>query len=318
MTRTRVYRAVLATVAVLLCAGCSVGRSGLREGWPKAESERTVLRPREQIRWPLAGTPAIDATLTQTPPVIVPVSSGVPGTAVAGIDLADVVYEIPLPVGRTRLLAVYHSRLPAQAGPVATVAAPDVVLARQYSAVLAFVGPVRAKSIQVPARTGSTDVPAAYRTVGPDAFVDPARLVAGRPGKNAPAGLAFAKTASGGARARPAKGFTASYSPKNSVTWDFNAGGYSRKVNNLSAAPPLRAANVVVLWAKGTEVTTGAELIGTGRASVFSGGHSTPGKWDTTGAGPPSLRAEDGSPIALSPGTTWFEVVPTSLNILLR
>jgi hypothetical protein len=312
MSRTR--RMLAAIVALTLFSGvaCVRGQAGVAADWPRADSERAVPRPADQERWPLTGAVAPDATLTATPPVLVPVAKVGPGGRVTGLELADVVYELPLPAGATRLVGLYQSRLPAQAGPIAEASKPDDVLALQYGGVVA----------QPPAAggTGTNDVPAAYITSGADTYVDVARLISGSPRRAVASGLLFGDVASEGGTATPVLGVTVPYTAQNKVSWEFGGGDYARSVNGAPHGPrgPYRAANVVVLWAKGSDVRTGGELLGAGRASVFSSGRGFAGRWEASQTAPPSIRAEDGSPIILAPGTTWFEVVPTSLNITLR
>ena len=115
--------------------------------------------------------------------------------------------------------------------------------------------------------------------------------------------------------------------------WRFDAlsGTYMRNVNRKAALDALdhkriSAKNVVVLWTRytaldsdlagggGFDVTLG----GQGQASVFRDGDRFDGKWRADGNTPPRFVAEDGSPIRLAPGATWFEVIPISANITLR
>jgi hypothetical protein len=83
---------------------------------------------------------------------------------------------------------------------------------------------------------------------------------------------------------------------------------------------------VVVLWAQHTvasrdtvgSVTYDIALVGSGRATVFRDGQAFNGTWEASADAPPSFVAEDGTPVKLSPGNTWMQVVNTSVNITMR
>jgi hypothetical protein len=51
---------------------------------------------------------------------------------------------------------------------------------------------------------------------------------------------------------------------------------------------------------------------------VFRDGQAFNGTWEASADAPPSFVAEDGTPVKLSPGNTWMQVVNTSVNITMR
>lgn len=59
-----------------------------------------------------------------------------------------------------------------------------------------------------------------------------------------------------------------------------------------------------------------AELVGSGEVLVLTAGGAVEGTWSkASAAASTELFTTDGEPIALDPGTTWFELVPTSGDV---
>jgi len=83
----------------------------------------------------------------------------------------------------------------------------------------------------------------------------------------------------------------------------------------------IKATNVVVLWAPHYYVAAGGgtyeiDLTGSGYASVFTQGGRIDGTWTTDGTTPPRFRDYNGEIIYLTPGNTWFQVLPLSSDIV--
>jgi len=80
------------------------------------------------------------------------------------------------------------------------------------------------------------------------------------------------------------------------------------------------AVNVVVLCANHLPDPVGGttweiNLAGSGRGSVFTQGGRIDGDWYSDGLNPPRFTADNGQAIRLTPGNTWFQVVPPGVNI---
>jgi hypothetical protein len=287
----------LAVLIAVLVAGCAP-KASLEAHWPRADAERTVARPADAVVWPLTGKPALDASAAASPVVVLPVSDEPAGASLPGLDSADVVYEIA--VGSTdRILAVFHSALPAAAGPLRQAEGGDASLASAYGASLA-------KSRQ----SGLADVASLASAVT-------------SPGA-APPSMAFTAPAveaiRGGNRAMLV---SIPLADGSKVDWRFDTatGGYQRFVDSkpalASGTTLLRSTNVAVLWASSGTVWPPTPLYGRGRASVFMGQRRFLGSWEASG-GPPVLRDQQGQPVALAPGNTWFEVVGNATDIVLH
>ena len=123
------------------------------------------------------------------------------------------------------------------------------------------------------------------------------------------------------------------FSQANRATWtyDGDTGMYLRKTNgsvhnDAETGEQVRAKNVVVMWAKYTvasrdtvgSTTYDIDMVGEGRASVFVNGQKYDGTWVADASNPPKFVDEAGQPIRLAPGSTWFQVVPTDVNITVE
>lgn len=124
---------------------------------------------------------------------------------------------------------------------------------------------------------------------------------------------------------------TIPFSSGNVVRWDFDPASRTYLRMNSGrihlddvSGEQYRATNVVVIWAKmvpqsyrdsAGSITYDIELEGSAAASVFRDGQRYDGVWKAGSQSPPVFRAADGSPILLSPGRTWFQVVSTATGI---
>lgn len=174
-------------------------------------------------------------------------------------------------------------------------------------------------------------------------FVIPAQVWARaqQEGQGGPAehlsGLVFSGTPPPTAQTAPAARVTIDYGPDR-VVWTYSTAGllYARAVDGVphrdaNTDQQVRAANVVLIYARHADDTsivesqwqgvtyysTAIELLGQGRAIVCRDGRRLEGFWRRTGPDEPlsfSFDAAGMAPIALRPGTTWFQVVPASFT----
>lgn len=289
-------RAVLAIAlaAVAVAAACAP-KPTLQASWPRADSERTVSQPAQEAVWPLTGKPALDATSAATPSVVLAVT-GAPSAALPGIESADVVFEI-VPGGQPRRVAVFHSSLPAAAGPLRTTSSGDRAIATAFSATLAG---------------------------GSGSLADVAS-VASAPATSAgaPPVLPFAAESALPASSTPAAGlrFMLWQGTQAEWRWDKAAERYQRfvggKASTASPGVPVRASNVIVMWTLRPNGWPGSTLAGVGRASIFLGGRKIAGSWEATG-GAPAFYDTSRAPVSLRPGNTWIEVIGNAEDIVVR
>jgi hypothetical protein len=337
-----VAAAALALTCVAL-AGCTDPAPSLTSPWPPASVEATIPMPPEAMRWPLTGlaAPSIDEIDR------VPLSLKIDGANTrgqVGLGSADVVYEWADTDGNPQLNAVFQSALPPVAGPVADATVLDLSIVSQYRALL-FSKSATASVMAVETQAKMTDLSRDGGVTSPyvDAprkslsgvYVDTAEAYAaavrlGTPISGDPARLRFGASLDA---TQPILGVTVPLSSAWSVTWSWrpNLGVYLRDVGGTRhydavTRKQVSATNVVVMWVKGgstdqadpTQVLTDSALVGTGQVTVLRDGTRVDGKWKAEPGVPPRFFAEDGTPITLGPGNTWFEVIPGSANITLR
>jgi hypothetical protein len=317
---TRVALA-LALASVFVSTACGPAPR-IEVGWPVASLERAVPRPEARVTWPLTGRPAPDVKTAASRPVVVSIAGDPSGAARPGLDEADLVYEMPSDTG-SRFAAVFQSRLPAECGPVTTAIAADLVVAGEYDAVFGHTGSA------VTAANGVVDASqrakgAAYRGSGTAVLADVASLTSAQDASASPAALTFGPTPSAADGAK-VTAMDVPFGPGEAVEWrwDVGAAAFVRSVNGKpqdgTKGSPIVAANVVVMWARPSrDTSTGLELVDAGRASVFMDGRRFSGTWKAGVDAPPVLVGDSGRVVALQPGSTWFEVVPTAVNITLR
>lgn len=346
-----IRRIILSSLAILVVlagtAGCKRETdNGVVSTWPNADSERSVPKPVEPPRWPLTGleAPSGDAIVQRV--VSVKIENSPAARPHHNIQLADVVYETVTEGGITRFNALYHSQAPDSLGPVRSARLSDLYIVPQYKALFAFSGASSTVNGAIAAAgldnlSQDAGVSAPYRRVSGRSAphnlfgsVPAVRDVAAQRGMATTAeitGLAFDRRS---VEATPTiTKITVPFSPANTVVWTYDqASNAYLRVNNgrpfqdAGTGEQVRATNVVVMWAQHNAVSrdkTGSTtfdiiLEGSGRASVFRDGQRYDGMWEATRDAPPVFKAEDGTQIRLTPGTTWMQVVRPEVNINMQ
>jgi hypothetical protein len=249
-----------------------------------------------------------------------------------GLGTADVVYEQPVEGGITRFVAIYQCQDAPRIEPIRSARLMDPDLVRQFGAhpLFAYSGAVPPVVAKVDASplidVGVNRAPSAYRR-------DPAR--------QAPHNLVSSTTAlyaAGSAQHAPATppspvfqyGPLPDHSPAAVVhiafpssdltwSWQSQAAQWSRSysgtgVASLGGGGHIAAANVVVLrltLSQGEVVLTGS-----GPAQVFRDGAVINGSWQRPSVSDQTELVDTaGQPIPLTPGQTWIELVPTTINV---
>lgn len=277
--------------AAVLLSGCRSAPARIEAHWPRADVERTVAQPSDAGTWPLTGKPALDASAVAEPAIAVAVADR-GGAALPGLDSADLVFE--LATAPPRILALFHSALPAAAGPLRRGVPDDRALTASYHAAL------------LGGAAGTADV--ARATVSTTTELGGPPMLAFAAQQIAP--LAGSKV--GSLVLRPGDW---------DVEWRYDPGAdaYLRFVGGAqqrgTGATPLQATNVAVVWSR--TVDAGTTLDGSGRASLFMQGRKFSGSWETSG-GPLRFRDENGQLLPLFAGDTWVEVLPTAATITVR
>jgi hypothetical protein len=334
-----------ALVAVLLVSGCQKPVAMVTSPWPVATSERVVPQPAVQPRWPYTGKVAVDAEKLARRPLSIKIENSNPARPQIGLNSDDVVYETIVEGGITRFNCIFHSKVPKVVGPVRSARLSDQWVVPQYDGILFFSG----RSSSVGAVLKKHDIPDMEHGRVPSLYF----RVSGR---SAPHNLLM-KTGSALEEARKRNYRVISeakplqfdrrpveatptitsikipFSQANRVEWRYDeAKRMYRRWNNgeihrdQATGKQVTAKNVVVMWAKYTQathdmvgsVTWDIRLGGEGRVSVFRDGQRYDGTWTATRDTGPRFTDDNGQPIKLAPGRTWFQVIPLDGKITMK
>jgi DUF3048 family protein len=334
--------ALLSCVALTGLVSCSgAPAEPTAEGTPTTSSTPPPPPPPPPppVLWPLTGLES--GAVPPRPALAVKIENSRDARPQTGLNAADIVWEEVVEGGITRFVAVYHSALPAEIGPVRSVRPMDAAIAAPLHGLFAFSG---GQPAYVDAIAGagmqvlSLDAgdPGFYRTRSRSAphnvYADPNVLVAQADPGHAAAPIAQFDLAPAPDQATPvAVGTPAgllqlTLSGLSHPRWSWSApdGKWVRAEGSTPAVEadgtPVRATNVVVLRVD-VVATAGRDpagnpvpetlLQGRGEALVASGGKTMPVTWAKNGVTDRLvLLGADGNPVRLAPGNTWVELVP--------
>lgn len=316
---------------------------------PVQEEETAAPEPSPGHIWPLTGVAVEPTTLPEGvagdpaagefgPALSVKIENSPGSRPQRGLDRADVVWEELVEGGMTRFVAMYHSDVPETLGPIRSVRPMDAAIAGPVGGVLAFSGGV-AEYVHRIRSAGLTLV--SDDAGSPGFFRNPERrgdhrlfgyphtfLEAGVEAAPPPELFTFADDAE--AATAVAVGTDVArvdlHFPASHPSWQWGPGAWQRLESGAAAHDELgariEAANVVIarVAIRDTGNRDGAGsmvpetiLAGEGTAVVFTGGRMVEGRWHKEGdTDLLLLRDEAGEPIALAPGKTWVELLPTS------
>ena len=289
---------------------------------------------------PLTGLAITDPAAMGRPALMVKIDNAPLGRPQVGISEADIVVEEGVEGGLTRLVAVYHSELPAAAGPVRSARTTDIFIASSLNRPLFawsganpdFAGLVRDAplvDVGVDAKGG-----AYYRDRGRrspyNLFVNPGELYEGADG-GPPEPMFSYRTPSQSAAGEPSTGvamqWRANLTTRVEWTWDAASKAWVRTQDGTphvdSGGGRISASNVVVQIVEYRDtgyidqsrtMVPEAELVGDGEAFLFADGKVVAGRWKKLS---PEHRTEytdaSGAPFRLTPGRTWLELPSSGL-----
>lgn len=265
-----------------------------------------------------------------------------------GLAEADLVFVEPIAGATTRLAAIFHSKLPAQVGPVRSLRPMDAALIGPTKGIIAntmadkwvldYMDKVadlaNLGTLRVPHGTYALDD---GRRAPNHVFARPAKLLAltDRTEPPAPyfsyaADLARSTAQRSGADARSV---TVAYGGSATATWMYDP--RSRRWSRAEKWSPhlienggrVAADNVIVLtaardtsFARAKPSMTILDVFDAfGPLKVFTGGKVVSGRWSKAGANEPfTFTAADGGPLLLTPGTTWVECALTGMPVVVK
>jgi hypothetical protein len=245
----------------------------------------------------------------------------------------------------SRFVAVFHSQVPAEVGPIRSVRPMDPPIVAPLHGLIAYSGGqpgilalVQASGAQ--SISHDAGAPGLYRTKtraaphnvygSPQKFWDQADA-----DHQAPPGEQFVfarslEAASAVAAGSPTTTLALHLSTASNPSWTWDGTSWLRWEGATEAVAAsgarLSATNVVTITADHPNTGFGAQggapvptysLVGSGDAVVASGGKTLAARWQKDAQDTPlRLFAADGSPVTLAPGTTWVELVPNGSGSL--
>jgi hypothetical protein len=340
----------LATVAVgcLLVSACGSGGDDSSNGSHQAQVKGPLAVDSSRTagttvlngppRYPLTGRAAPSRQAAANPSLAVKIDNVSGAWPQAGVNSADIVFDILVEGGLTRLMAVYQSHTASTIGPIRSARPVDADLLRLFGGgYFAFSGaskhemkPVRNHSHAQLLYADDNSAPFYRRSdhVSPDnlfssthALREPLQRMA--PNEAAPPRVfGYSRNAPSGVRTREA----GVHFPAADAGWTWNGHTYLRSQDGhpdmLISGDRISTTNVVVMSVRivGTGIfeTNGDEdplpvTTGSGKCWVLRDGVRINGTWHRGGV-PHRLHllGPGGHPILLSPGRTWVELMPST------
>lgn len=340
----RARRFAGAGVAVALVLG--LGACAAEVPQPVAKPSNVAAKPRP--------TPTVDA-----PPVLAPLRgtvapiSGLNRPSLAakvdnhegarpqvGLERTDIVFEELVEGGITRYVAIWHSDLPDEVGPVRSVRPMDPDIVTPFGGIIAYSG---GQQVFVDMMMAAPVVNAVFDYDDQDLFfrddvhdsphdviVRATELVALHP-ELAPPPAQFAYALAPAlptavSEGTPNSGLQLRFSDARwpAWAWDAAAARWLRSQEGEpdldSADAQLGASNVVTMRVEidrdSYEDVPRTIMIGSGELWVSTGGKTVHGVWHKdSAAGSIRLISDIGTPITLAPGNTWVELVPSDGSI---
>ncbi len=283
---------------------------------------------------PLTGLPVVDPALAARPAVVVKVSNDPGARPQSGLDSADIVFEA-WGAGPTRFATVFQSEDAPNVGPIRSARTQDVDLVGSFNGAVFACSGGNARAIEA---IRSSDLLVMTEGKGPGwrldkkrhrphaTFNDTASLrLNADPARPGPAQQFQYRQAGVAATGDASVGFNLHIQSVR-AQWRFvpETNNYERSQDGephvLADGTRVQFNNVIVLWIDYEHSPADARspdggTIGSGDAVVFTNGTVTAASWSRDDRLKPiSLVGPSGSPILLTPGTTWFELANTGLG----
>ena len=290
---------------------------------------------------PLTGLPPAGGSVPQRPALAVKVDNYPDARPQSGIDQADIVFDEPVEGGITRFAAVFQCQSPTLIGPVRSARAVDLQIMDQLSKpILVHVGginPVLAmlqdgNLSDFDLRTHGAIIKNVPGREAPyDTYISAASGWGLEPNDTTPPAALFtySPTAPTGA---PVTSIHIPFTGTNNTLWTWNASSgkwllsYSGRPATVLNGGQISTTNIVVQtvhvtygpWLENSEggLEVQSKMTGSGPLMVLRNGVAVSGTWKRAALDDPTtLTASNGSTIALQPGQTWVEIVPSTVPV---
>jgi hypothetical protein len=323
---------------VVLAAGCSSITPSAR---PKALTSKTTTTLPPPV-CPLTGAPPASGSVPQLPALAVKVDNYPDARPQSGLDKADIVFEEPVEGGITRYVAIFQCQQAPLVGPIRSARNIDIGILGQFGQpLLVSVGGIQPVLDNIAAspikefdlRTNGSIVQnlpdryAPYDTYSSTQsmwLLDPSDTAAPAPV------FSYSPSPTSGS---PVQSFSIAFSTGLVVwTYDPQSGQFLRSYgtmpDKLADGIQNSASNVIVQYVSltygpwlendvgGLEVQANLYQDASGQAEVFRNGVQINGTWQRNSLGEPTQYLTSiGTPIAMAPGPTWVELVPTNVQV---
>jgi hypothetical protein len=333
---------IAATMTISLAlVGCTSGGSPAPSGSPDAGTTSATPTPEPVLYTPLTGE-AQEAGEHDNPSIASKIDNQLEARPQIGLQYTDLVFEELVEGGITRYVAVWHSDIPKEYGPVRSIRGMDPDIISPLKGIVTYSGgqPIFVKWM---ANTPVTNVVMDQIGYADDIFrrttdkIAPHNVIANADnvlnaygdGLEPPAPqFAFAPDASQSSAVlfgdKTTSRIEANFSDSSYQSWKWNAKNlkWVRSQNGVvdrdDKGKPLTADNVIVLRVTVSTVshTPKTNFEGDGEAWVSSGGSTIHGTWTKKKkTADVKVLDESGNPVRLTPGNTWIELVPDSGSV---
>lgn len=317
-------KCLLLTALVILTLGTGCGKPAATAPNPPVEVAPAPPAPPVQPAAPPA--PELPGAL------LVMVENSDASRPQAGVDKADLVYEIEAEGGITRFLTVFYRHKAEKIGPVRSARFYFVQIAKAYGAPYAHAG-ANADALAMLARDhdmenmdeiyGSGDYfwRSKDRQAPHNLYTSTDLLLKGAAAKHyrtpVPPALPVGETPGGTPQTGVSLVFNAKYAV---VNWQWDGHRYWRQMNGephlVEGAQPLQTDNLVVLLTDmkvvyhPPEPQLDVRMLGEGDAVFFSRGKTWQGRWRKSSPDAQIELTSGGAPFQFAPGQVWISVLP--------
>ncbi len=290
---------------------------------------------------PLTGLAPTGGAVPRRPALAVKIDNYPDARPQSGLDQADVVFEEPVEGGITRFAAVFQCQSPALIGPIRSARVVDLQILDQLSKpILVHVGGIdpvlsilRAGNLtDFDLRThGSVIQKVPGRFAPYDTYISAAAGWGLEPNDTTPPAPLF-NYSSTPPSGTPVTSVHIPFTGTNNTLWTWSASSgrwllsYSGRPATIANGPQIATTNIVVQtvhvtygpWLENSEggLEVQSQMTGSGPLTVLRNGVAITGTWKRAALNDPTtLTASDGSTIALQPGQTWVEIVPSTVPV---
>jgi len=290
---------------------------------------------------PLTGLAPAGGAVPRRPALAVKVDNYPDARPQSGLDQADIVFEEPVEGGITRFAAVFQCQSPALIGPIRSARAVDLQILDQLNKpILVHVGGINpvlnilqnGNLTDFDLRTHGSIVQKVPGRVAPyDTYISAAAGWGLEPGDTTPPAplFTYSSTAPTGTAVTSVHiPFTAT----NNTLWTWSASSgrwllsYTGRPATIASGGQIATTNIVIQtvhvtygpWLENSEggLEVQSQMVGSGPLTVLRNGVAVTGTWKRAAMDDPTtLTASDGSTIALQPGQTWVEIVPSTVAV---